>query len=158
MLDQQVPVLGLHVTFSSLASSLEPLPEITWSGLEAETKAACDHSIMHAAYPAWRVPGQMTQRTMDTKSCVDGSLPWLRRMEPFDSDVLRSPMCSFHACPVLLGPNEKRRLPHKTGAPTSSFSCLAGFAAIATGRQELPQEYTCSMGCDPTVTSQPSLS
>jgi hypothetical protein len=52
MLDQQVPVLGLHVTFSSLASPLEPLTEITWSGLEAETKAAWDHSNMQAAYPA----------------------------------------------------------------------------------------------------------
>jgi hypothetical protein len=39
--DEQVPVLCLHVTFSSLASPLEPHPEITWSGLEAETRAAC---------------------------------------------------------------------------------------------------------------------
>jgi hypothetical protein len=41
MLDQQVPVLCLHVNFSSLASPLEPQPEITWSGTEAETKSAC---------------------------------------------------------------------------------------------------------------------
>jgi hypothetical protein len=41
MSDQQVPVLCLHVIISSLASPLEPHPEITWSGLEAETKAAC---------------------------------------------------------------------------------------------------------------------
>jgi hypothetical protein len=41
MSDQQVPVPCLRVTFSSLASPLEPHPDIMWSGLEAETKAAC---------------------------------------------------------------------------------------------------------------------
>jgi hypothetical protein len=41
MSDQQVPVLCLHVNFSSLANPLEPHPEITWAGTEAETKAAC---------------------------------------------------------------------------------------------------------------------
>ena len=53
MLVQQVPVLGLHVTFSSLAIPLEPQPENTWSGLEAETEAAYDHSDIQAADSAW---------------------------------------------------------------------------------------------------------
>ena len=53
MLDQQVPVLGLQVTFSSIASPLEPHPEITWSGLEAENKAACEHSDIQVASSAW---------------------------------------------------------------------------------------------------------
>jgi hypothetical protein len=53
MLDQQVPVLDLHVAFSSLASPLEPHREITWSGLEAETKASCDHRDNQEAYSAW---------------------------------------------------------------------------------------------------------
>jgi hypothetical protein len=70
MLDQQVPVLGLHVTLSSLARPREPHPEITGSGLEAETKAACDHSDIQAACSASWVPCEMTQRTMDTKTCV----------------------------------------------------------------------------------------
>jgi hypothetical protein len=37
--DQQVSVLCLHGTFSSLASPLEPHLEMTWWGIEAETKA-----------------------------------------------------------------------------------------------------------------------
>jgi hypothetical protein len=70
MLHQQVPVLVLHVNLSTLARPREPHPEITWSGLEAETKAACDHSDIQLACSAWWVPWEMTQRTMDTKSCV----------------------------------------------------------------------------------------
>jgi hypothetical protein len=46
-------------------------------------------------------------------------------MESPDPQVLRSPVCSCHVSPVSLGPNEKRSLPHKTGAPTTS-SVLQG--------------------------------
>jgi hypothetical protein len=70
MLDQQVPVLGLHVTFSSLARALGSHPEITWSGLEAETNAACDHSDIQAAYSAWWDNCETTHTSMDTESCV----------------------------------------------------------------------------------------
>jgi hypothetical protein len=45
-------------------------------------------------------------------------------MESPDPGVLRSPVSSCHACPVYLGPNLKRSLPHKTVAPTSSFFLL----------------------------------
>jgi hypothetical protein len=158
MLDQQVPVLGLHVTFSSLASPLEPLTEITWSGLEAETKAAWDHSNMQAAYPARWLPGEMTKRTMDSKSCA------ARKLMLAEKNGTTRSWCA-HVTHVLL-PRVPRtpRTQVKEKASTQDrgtyfqLSCLPGFAAIEKGRQELPKQSICSIGCDPTVTSQPSLS
>jgi hypothetical protein len=75
MLDQQVPVLGLHVTFSSLDSPLEPHPEITWSGLAAETKASWEHNDIQAAYYAWGVPAKR-RRGLWTLKAVWHSRLW----------------------------------------------------------------------------------
>ena len=79
-------------------------------------------------------------------------------MEPLDPDVVRSPGCSCHECPLYRRANLKTRLPHKTVAPTSSFSSLAGCATIATSQGGAASGIYKFQGLWPTVTSQPSLS
>jgi hypothetical protein len=54
-------------------------------------------------------------------------------MESPNPDVFRSPMCSCCPCSISLGPTSLRRLPHKTGTPSSSFFLLGWLGCHSNG-------------------------
>jgi hypothetical protein len=67
-------------------------------------------------------------------------------------------MCSCNTCPINLGANWKKSLPHKTGALSSSFFLFGWLGCHSNRLGKLPQDSPSSRGSEPTVTPQPSLS
>jgi hypothetical protein len=91
MSDQQVPVLCLHVTISSLPSPVEPHPEIMWSGLETKSNAACtpeQHPEVMEHHTALFIPSFSTELMIHYDS--------RRLLHAYAADTLNT--CEIVAC------------------------------------------------------------